>query len=100
MEATIRFERDHEGYVGHVHGGLITAVLDGAMTNCLFSHGIAAVTGEMTIRILCPVPSRSNVIVRAWIEKRMEPYYMLSAELSESGRVMTRATGKFVNKNF
>jgi len=28
-----------EGYPGLVHGGVISSLLDGAMTNCLFAHG-------------------------------------------------------------
>jgi acyl-coenzyme A thioesterase PaaI-like protein len=39
------FECDHtfEGYPGMVHGGVISSILDGAMGNCMFAHGLATV---------------------------------------------------------
>ena len=36
-----------EGYTGLLHGGIAAAFLDGAMTNCLFAHGIEALTAEL-----------------------------------------------------
>ena len=36
-----------QGYEGILHGGIIAALLDAAMTHCLFHHNIEAVTGAL-----------------------------------------------------
>jgi acyl-coenzyme A thioesterase PaaI-like protein len=33
-----------------LHGGVISSILDGTMTNCLFAHGTVAVTAELRVR--------------------------------------------------
>ena len=44
-----------QGYPGMLHGGVISSLLDGAMTNCLFAHGIVAVTADLKVRFRHPV---------------------------------------------
>jgi acyl-coenzyme A thioesterase PaaI-like protein len=100
VETSFICDKTKEGYEGLVHGGVIASLLDGAMTNYLFSYGIAAVTGEMTIRMLYPVLVQVPVVVRAWLEKSRAPLYFLRAELSQNGYVSARAEGKFFNKTF
>jgi acyl-coenzyme A thioesterase PaaI-like protein len=45
-----------QGYRGILHGGVITALLDAAMANCLFLKGVEALTGDLHVRFLKPVP--------------------------------------------
>lgn len=59
-----------EGYPHTLHGGVIASLLDGAMTNCLFAHGLVAVTAELTIRFLRPAATNRTATVRAWLEER------------------------------
>ena len=100
VEASLSCGTTNAGYKKLVHGGIIASLLDGAMINCLFSYGIAAVTGEMTTRILHPVPVQASIIVRGWLEKNREPLYILKAELCHNGRISAKASGKFVNKTY
>ena len=44
--------------------GSLLRCLDGAMTNCLFSHGIPAVTGELVVRMHHPVQAGTSDGVR------------------------------------
>ncbi len=87
---------DFEGYGGMLHGGVISAVADGAMTNCLFAHGVAAVTAELNVRFRHPVQLGSPLTVTARIARRAEPLYLLEAELAQDGEVKARATAKFM----
>ncbi len=48
----------YEGFPGVLHGGVITLLLDGAMTNCLFAHGRIGITGELKVRFCHPVAMR------------------------------------------
>jgi acyl-coenzyme A thioesterase PaaI-like protein len=85
-----------EGYVGHLHGGLIAALLDGAMTNCLFSHGIRAVTGELVVRMIHPLRPDTTTMVRGWLERRLSPLYLLQAELRQDGHIAAKGRAKFM----
>jgi hypothetical protein len=55
IEATFDCGETFEGYVGLVHGGIVSAVLDGAMANCLLHLGCVAHTGGLSIRFRHPV---------------------------------------------
>ena len=88
----------YDGYFGVLHGGVIAALLDGAMTNCLFAHHITAVTAEMTVRYLLPVRTGEHVQLRAWIEKADPRLYSLRAELRQNHQVACYAAAKFIPK--
>ena len=85
-----------EGYDGMLHGGVISAIADGAMTNCLFAHGIHAVTGELTVRFRHPVELGEPLAVTARIVRDASPLFMVEAELAQSGLLKAKAKAKFV----
>ena len=98
VEAEVVCGEHREGYADHLHGGMIASLLDGAMTNCLFSHGIAAVTGELTVRVLLPVEAVTLVRIYAWVDESSPPLYRLKSELRQHGRLKARGRAKFVQK--
>lgn len=97
--AEVQCGQDKEGYAGCIHGGVISSLLDGAMTHCLFSHGIRALTAELTVRMICPLPAHTPVTVRAWPERSRGTLHILRAELSQRGLLAARAEGKFMRKD-
>lgn len=88
-----------EGYPAVLHGGVICALMDGAMTNCLFAHGHEAVTAELSVRFRHPVVTGVGAMVRAWITSARRPLYELMAEVLQEERVMATAKGKFVERS-
>jgi acyl-coenzyme A thioesterase PaaI-like protein len=87
-----------EGYSGLLHGGVIAAMLDGAMTNCLFARGIRAVTAELKVRYLAPIMSAESVNVRAWLEESSRHgLFLLRGEVIQGGKIKARAHSKFVS---
>ena len=89
-----------QSYPETLHGGIISAVLDAAMTNLLFSIGVVAVTAELTVRFLAPAALGSAAEVRAAIAKPpLHPLYYVRAELEQDHQVVARATAKFLVKN-
>src|SRR5690242_10451743 len=42
--------RDHQGYEGIVHGGILSSLLDEAMAKLAYSLGNPAVTAELTVK--------------------------------------------------
>jgi uncharacterized protein (TIGR00369 family) len=85
-----------EGYADILHGGVIASLLDGAMTNCLFAHGLIGVTAKLTIRFQRPVLTNRSATVRAWIEDSFLGVSRLGADLRQEGQVMATATAKFM----
>ena len=90
---TARFPCGHlfEGYREALHGGVIAALLDSAMTNCLFAKGIVAVTAELTVRYLTPVRLDHPAEVTAAVMRVRGPLYYLQAELTQGRSLAARA---------
>lgn len=85
-----------EGYEGRLHGGITASVLDGMMTNCLFAQGVRAVTAELRVRYREPVLVGPEISLRAWIERRHAPLFLLGAELVQENCIKAIATAKFM----
>jgi acyl-coenzyme A thioesterase PaaI-like protein len=85
-----------EGYPGLLHGGVTAALLDGAMTNCLFAHGVEALTAELTVRYREPVAIGGRITTRACLTDSHGRLHLLRADLKQEGRVKATALGKFV----
>lgn len=86
------------GYPETLHGGIIASLLDGAMTNCLFAHGIVAVTAELTVRYRRPVSTLEPVEVRAWRADAPHGLHRMEAELRQGGEVLVSAKAKFLSR--
>ncbi len=91
-------DRDCEGYPGILHGGIIATILDGAMGNCLFVRGQAAVTVEMTTRFRHPIYINRQATVNARLVRNADPLYLLEAEIVQDGQVKATAEGKFYDQ--
>ncbi len=86
-----------QGYAECLHGGVVTALLDGAMANCMFAEGCAMVTAELQVRFLRPVRTKTPATVRAWVQKSSPLMHVLEAEIVQEGEVKATAVGKFMN---
>ena len=98
VQATFDCERAYEGYANVLHGGVVSALLDGAMTNCLFSHGHPGVTAELLVRFRHPVYTDATATVRAWIERCSPPLHVLKAEVVQNGQLKATGCGKFMEQ--
>lgn len=91
--------RGHErlqGYEGILHGGVIAALLDAAMTHCLFYHGVHVVTAALDIRYLEAVPLEVPLVVKARPVSMRPTLYRLQAEVEWEGRVLASAEARFM----
>ena len=90
--------RGLQGYDGLMHGGVIAALLDAAMTHCLFHRGIQALTGDLHVRYLDSIPCEASLEVRARVTLEHPPLFRLRAEVLRGGRVAAWAEAKFVQR--
>lgn len=98
IAATFTCDETLEGYQGIMHGGMISSVLDGAMTHCMFAHGKTAVTAEMSTKFRHPILIRQVATVSALIERSSHPLYLLKAKIVQAGQVKATAIGKFLDQ--
>lgn len=87
------------GYPGCVHGGVVSALLDSAMTQCLFAHAASGVTAVLRVRFRRPVPLNRQLDVAAWIERRGGRQHRLRARLCDAGVVLADAEALFVRRD-
>ena len=87
-----------QGYQGVLHGGVIASLLDAAMTHCLFHNDIKAVTGDLHVRYVHPIPCEAPLHIHAEITTAYSPLYCLESEIISDQVVMARAKVKFMRQ--
>jgi len=98
VESVVQCSEGLEGYPQELHGGIIGLWLDAAMTNCLFKHGCAAVTGELKVRYRHPMSTSDAVLVRAWVRRSRPPLHFMEARILQKGHTMAGASAKFMER--
>jgi acyl-coenzyme A thioesterase PaaI-like protein len=92
--AVFTAEREHQGYPGYVHGGVVTSLLDEAMGWATYGNGIWALTGKLELRFRDIVPTGEPLTVRARIARDRGRTLDLVAELRDGGdKLLAEATG-------
>lgn len=88
----------YQGYRGVVQGGIVATILDSAMTNCLFSQGIEAMTVRLNIRFRKPVLVSVMLYVNARLKGQSGRVFDLESVIRQDGQVKAVATAKFMVK--
>ena len=97
VEGTFPCDEVFTGYPGFLHGGMISVLLDGAMTNCLMARGTPGLTARLEVRFLKPVAVDQPVTVRGWWEKSRGHLHILGADLRQDGVVLATAVSRFMD---
>ncbi len=88
-------EKKHQGWKDLVHGGLLAALLDEAMTRLVWQRVGAALTAEMTVRYLAPALVGEKLKIRGEVLDDSRRLVLTRAEILKSdGTVVARAEGK------
>ena len=94
-----RFEpsREHQGWIGVVHGGILSALLDEAMAQRMGLEGRPVATASLTVRFRRPAPTTATLIVEARIKSERARVLQLKALVrSEAGECYAEADGTCV----
>jgi len=97
VRGAFRAGAEYQGEPGFVHGGIIATLLDEVMGKVNRFRNVRAVTAELHIEYLRPVPIEQEVLLEAWpVENKGRSLYN-SGEIREaSGAVLARGKGRFV----
>jgi acyl-coenzyme A thioesterase PaaI-like protein len=86
-----------EGFRGIVHGGLISTVLDEAMSKAVVASGKEALTGEMRVRFRGHVAPAKTYLVRGRVNACRKRLIQTEATLtSDDGTEVAHAWAKFI----
>ena len=89
---------EHQGYPGHMHGGLISTILDDVMANFLYLRGLPVVTARMEVKFKAPVGVGRPVTASARLseERGGRLFEMASLLEDENGKVLAEGRATFM----
>jgi len=92
-----RLARRYQGPPGHAHGGIIATILDEAMGKVNKLRHVIALTSEMKIQYLKPVPLGQPIVAEGWELRVRGRRHVNAAELRNAkGEVLARSRGVFI----
>jgi uncharacterized protein (TIGR00369 family) len=89
--------RHFEGYVGHVHGGVISALLDETIGwACCLAAGRLCYTVELKLRFRRPLPAATPITVRGRATGSASRMQLGEGSIEDSqGRLLASAEGSY-----
>ncbi len=66
------------------------------MTHCLFHRNVEAITGELNVRFIHPVPCNAILEIHARVASAHGIFYRLESELVQDNRQLAKATASFM----
>jgi uncharacterized protein (TIGR00369 family) len=92
-----RLGKRYTGPPGHAHGGIIATLLDEAMGKVNKLRNVVALTKEMTVEYLKPVPLRKPLRVEGReASVRGRRHINMAEILNEKDEVLARSKGTFI----
>ncbi|ADQ14303.1 PaaI family thioesterase [Halanaerobium hydrogeniformans] len=103
VEAKFTALKNHQGYNGIMHGGLVATLLDEAMAYAVGIKGITAYTAELNVRFKKALKIGEKVIIMGEYEKSLKRtiaviHYCSAQILDSSDKLIAKAEAKFVEK--
>ena len=97
IRGSFRLSADYQGGTGFVHGGIVATLLDEVMAKVSRFGGDHAVTAELTIEYVKPVPVDGDLLVEGWEVERNGRSLLRQGEIRDaSGALLARGKGRFV----
>ena len=85
-----------QGYDGIVHGGVIAAIIDASMAQCLMGHGVVGYTANLSVKYRKPVAIRTATMLQTSIVAvNCSVLYSMSCKITQNDVCVVKADGKF-----
>jgi uncharacterized protein (TIGR00369 family) len=97
IRGAFRLGPEYQGGANFIHGGIIATVLDEVMGKVCRFRNARAVTAELTIEYLKPVPVDEDLEIEGKeIEMNGRNIHISGEIRNQTGQVLARARGRFV----
>jgi uncharacterized protein (TIGR00369 family) len=98
IRGMFRIPADFQGGAGIVHGGIVALLLDEVMSKLNRFQSDRAVTGELSVKYVKPVPVDEEIIVEGWETERNGRKIVREGEIRDtSGVVLARGRAVFIS---
>ncbi len=89
---------NYEGPPGHLHGGIIATLLDETMSKANRARGEIAVTRQLQVEYLHPIPSTAPIRLRGHVEKQDgRKLWTRASILNAAGKELATGSGFFLS---
>jgi uncharacterized protein (TIGR00369 family) len=97
IRGNFRLGPAYQGGAGFMHGGIIALLLDEAMGKVCRFRDVRAVTAELTIEYLKPVPVDQDISIEAFeVDAKGRNLFHVGEIRNADGAVLARGRGRFV----
>jgi acyl-coenzyme A thioesterase PaaI-like protein len=73
-----------EGFRGMIHGGIVSTVLDEAMSKAVAATGICALTCDLRVRLRQRIEVGEELRIRGWVVEKRKRRIVTEATLRDS----------------
>jgi acyl-coenzyme A thioesterase PaaI-like protein len=92
-----RPREEHQGYPGHLHGGVISTLLDETMLRVLVPQDVWAITGRLEIKFAKPVPLDRELTVIGELTRNRSRVYEAGGKIQlPDGTVLVEGSGLYI----
>ena len=92
-----RLSKRYTGPPGHAHGGIIATILDEAMGKVNKLRGVIALTSQITVDYVKPVPLNQQLLAEGQeVSVRGRRHINMAEILNQKGQVLARGRGLFI----
>lgn len=88
-------QKNHQGYRGMMHGGLVATLIDEAMAHYLLLTGYRGVTGRLDLRFRRPVPLEVPLKITAEKKKERRDWILLIGTIEDEEGILAQGEGLF-----
>ena len=92
-----RLGEEYQGGSGFLHGGIIAVLLDEVMSKACRFNGEHAVTADLRVEYLKPIPVNQEIVVEGFVARRDGRQLYHEGEIRNgAGDLLARGQGRFV----
>lgn len=96
LSGTFICNRTHQGYDDMVHGGVIAAIIDASMAQCLMGHGVVGYTTGLSIKYRKPLFIGFESKLETSIESvHIGSLFEMKCEITQNKKRVVQAKGRF-----
>ena len=92
-----RFDLEHEGPIGCLHGGMIAGIYDCVLAAAMVHHNMGGPTAQLNIRYIAPTPLHQLLRFSSWVERTEGKKIFIQGQCHVGETLVSSAEAVFIN---